>query len=146
MIGLAATLLRRKRRAAARVAVQLRQDEAVDIERLVEAGRDVDRFLARHRVQDEQNLGRAHGGLDALQLVHQLGVDLKAASGVDDDDISPGLFGFRDAAPRDLGGIDFVAEREDRGFHLLADDLQLFDGRRSVHVRRDEHRVTALFA
>ena len=40
-------------RAAARVAIQLREDHGVDADRLVEPVRDGDGVLARHRVHDE---------------------------------------------------------------------------------------------
>ena len=54
--GLAGDLLDRERRAAARVAVELREDEAVEREPAVELGRGPHRVLADHRVGDEEDV------------------------------------------------------------------------------------------
>jgi len=43
---------------AARVAVELGQDDPVERDPLLERGRDVGRLLAGHRVEDEQRRGR----------------------------------------------------------------------------------------
>ena len=48
---------------------------------------DVDRFLAGHRVGDQQDLGRADLALQLFQLLHHGVVDLQAAGGVDEDRI-----------------------------------------------------------
>ena len=53
---LADDLLHRQRGAAARVAVDLGEDHAVEADGLVELGGDVHRFLAGHRVDDEQRV------------------------------------------------------------------------------------------
>ena len=58
LIGLPVTALHRERRAAARVAVELRQDDAVEVDPLLERLRDVDGLLAGHRVEDEQDVRR----------------------------------------------------------------------------------------
>ena len=54
-------------RAAARVAVQLRQRDRVDADRLVEAVGDRDRVLPRHRVQDQEHVMRRHLAADQLR-------------------------------------------------------------------------------
>ena len=96
--------LDRERGAAARVAVELGQDEAVEVDPLLErvrrrrrpAGRSSRRARAAHSV--------GSGCVaDALELVHQLLVDLEAAGGVDDDRVEARLHGrarARRAPPR----------------------------------------------
>ena len=64
--GLAGDLAHRQRRAAARVAVRLGEDDAGEVERRAEGARGIDRVLARHGVDDEQALVGFHGALDLL--------------------------------------------------------------------------------
>ncbi len=97
---LADDLLHRERRATAGVAVELRQDHAVDRERLVERLGDRDRVLAGHRVDDEERVVRLDGRGDLTDLLHHLGVDREAAGGVDDHDVAPDPAGLGDAAAR----------------------------------------------
>ncbi len=77
-----------ERRAAARVAVELREDDAVEVDPLLERRRDVDGFLAGHRVENEERVRRlrlvAHRG----ELVHERLVDAEAAGGVEDDGVA----------------------------------------------------------
>ena len=57
--GLAGDLLDGERRAAAGVAVELGEDEAVEAEAPVELGRGAHRVLADHGVADQQDVLRA---------------------------------------------------------------------------------------
>ena len=86
--GLARDLLDGERRAAARVAVELREDEAVEGEPPVELGRGLHRVLADHRVGDEEDVLGDDRLLDVLELLHELLVDGEAAGGVVDDDVA----------------------------------------------------------
>ena len=90
----------RQRRAAARVAVHLRQHDAGDADAAVELAGALDRVLPGHRVGDVQQVGRLHRGLDRLQLVHQLVVDVQPAGGVDDDDVEAAVARFGQRARR----------------------------------------------
>ena len=54
-IGLPVTALTRQRGAAAGVAVELGHEDAVEVDGLGELLGDVDRVLAGHRVDDEQD-------------------------------------------------------------------------------------------
>ena len=81
---LAGHRLDRERCTAARVAVELRQQHAVEVEPLLERGRDVHRLLPGHRVEHEDRRRRLGRVADAHELVHQLFVDLEPAGGVDD--------------------------------------------------------------
>ncbi len=112
-------------------------------ELLVERLRDVDRFLAGHRVGDEEDLRRRDRRLDLLQLVHQPLVDLQPSGRVDDDrgDREPLRLGDALARDRDRVALSAV---EDRQIDLLAERLELIDRRGPVDVGRDEHRAATL--
>ena len=56
---LAGDLAHRERRAAARIAVGLGEDDAGQVERRAEGARGIDRVLAGHGVDDEQPLVRS---------------------------------------------------------------------------------------
>ena len=58
---------------------------------------DVDRVLAGHRVDDEQDRVRLDRVADAHELGHQLLVDVQAAGGVDDDHVLALVLGAIDA-------------------------------------------------
>ena len=95
--------LHRERRAAARVAVELRHHDAVERDPLLERQRDVDGLLARHRVEHEQHVRRLRLVADSLELLHQLLVDVQAARRVEDDRVDAVLgaaAGRRRARPR----------------------------------------------
>ena len=133
----------RQGRTAARVAVHLREDDARDAEALVEDLGDRGRFLTRHRVRDEEDLARLRLGLDALELRHEIVVDLQAARRVDDDGRNAETLGFGDAV---LGDRDRIVGRlaVDRQIDLLAERLQLRDRGRPVDVGGDEQRPPSL--
>ena len=77
-------VLDREGRAAAGVAVELGQDDAVEFERVVERLGAVDRVLAGHAVDDQVDLVRHALAVDLLELVHQLVVDVQPAGRVED--------------------------------------------------------------
>jgi hypothetical protein len=141
--GLAGDLLDGERGAAAGVAVELRQDEAVEGEAPVELGRGAHRVLADHGVGDEEDVLRLDRLLDLLELDHELLVDREAAGGVVDD--RGGLLLLRrlerlaaHLGRGDPGGV------EHRHAELLAEDLELLDRGGAVHVGGDEERPLPL--
>ncbi len=73
-----------QRGAAAGVAVELREDDAVEGDPLLERERDVHGLLAGHRVENEEHVRRLRLVTDALELVHQLLVDVQPPGGVED--------------------------------------------------------------
>src|SRR5690606_17216560 len=130
-------------RAATSIAVHLGEDQPGQADRIVEALRDVDSFLAGHRVRDEQDLLRLDPLLDRLQLVHHGLVDLEAASRVHDDDAVILAAGKLHAVVGDRRrrGVGPLAVHGD--VKLLAERDELFDGGGPVRVRRDEQRPVA---
>ena len=125
-------------RAAARVAVELGEDHAVNVELGVELVGAVDGVLAGHRVADEEDLLRLRAGLDVEQLRHQLFVNVEAAGGVEDHDVAIRLARGVERAFADAGRAAAVLG-VDRHVELLAEHAQLLDGGGALHVRRDEH-------
>ena len=75
--------------AAAGVAVHLGEDDAVELHLLLELQGHVDRVLAGHGVEHQQDVVRLDRVADAHQLVHELLVDVQAAGGVDDEHVAP---------------------------------------------------------
>ena len=139
--GHAGDRLDRQGRAAAGVAVELGHDHAVELQRLVERLGAVDRVLAGHRVDHQIDLLRPDAAVDLRQLGHQLLVDVQPAGRVEDDARSrrrPWLLHGRLAQGhrvlRRQIGVDGNAD-------LLAEDLQLLDGRGALQVGGDEHRL-----
>ena len=140
---LAGDLLDREGRAAAGVAVELREDEAVDREPPVELGGGLHRVLADHRVADEEDVLGRDRLLDLLELGHELLVDREPAGGVEDRRrrLLP-LRGLERAAAH-LGRRD-ARLVEHRDAELLAEHLELLDGGGPVDVGGDEERLLAL--
>ena len=109
----------RQRRAAARVAVHLRQHDTGDADAPVELAGALDGVLAGHRVGDIQQIRGLHRGLDRLQLVHQLVVDVQTAGGVDDDDVEAGVLRLGERAARALHRIHLARRIVDANARLL---------------------------
>ena len=76
---LAGDRLDRQRGAAAGVAVELGEHDAVELRDLGELLGDVDGVLAGHRVDDQQDDVRARDLADLRELLHQRLVDVQAA-------------------------------------------------------------------
>ena len=76
-----------ERCAAARVAVEFREDDAVDRKTIVKSLRAAHGVLSGHRIDDEQNLVRLHGHAHALEFLHKLVVDVQTACRVENHDI-----------------------------------------------------------
>src|SRR5690606_11530352 len=73
--------------AAARVAVELREDDAGEAQFIVEAPRGTYGVLTDHRVDDEQDIVRTHGFVDRPELIHERSIDRQATCGIVDDDV-----------------------------------------------------------
>ena len=135
--GLACNGTHGKCTAAAGIAVQLRQDNAV------QAGAFREAFGYIHSVDDEQRFVHLDVFLDALQFGHQVPVHMQAARRVEDDDVvavvlcvGHGLFGN--------GFGLFPRKGEHRRTGLFAYDLQLIDCGGAVNIACGEQRAVAL--
>ena len=130
----------RERRAAAGVAVHLRQHHAGDAEGVVEPLRDADGVLPRHPVGHEEGLVGRHRGLERPQLAHHLLVDLRPAGGVHQHRPRPGVQRRLDAPPHDAHHVLRTRLRVDADARLGREQDQLVHRRRAVHVRRHQER------
>ena len=146
LIGLPVIALTRERRAAARVAVELREDDAVERDALVERLRDVDRFLAGHRV--ERRAGRSCGFASSRT---------RASSSISSSSICrrPAVSTITVSRPVGARALDPAARRldrvlgigpEDRHLDLLAELLELVDRGGALQVGGDEAGLAALLA
>ena len=89
----------RERSAAARVSVELREDDAVEGDTVLERLRDRDRFLAGHRVEHEQDVRRLRRVAHRGELFHERLVDVQPARSVEDDDVLALALGRRSIPP-----------------------------------------------
>ncbi len=134
----------RKRRAAARVAVDLRQDHAGDADLRVELARALDRVLPGHRVGDVKQIRRPRDFLDRDELLHQLVVDVQAARGIDDHDVVADRPRFGQRALRARDRIHFTGRVVHAHTGLRRHNTQLLDRRRAPHVGGHDDRVASL--
>ena len=107
--------------------------------------RDVDRLLAGHRVEDEEDVRRLRGVAHAHELVHQLLVDVQPAGGVEDDDVLAPALRRLQAVLHDLDRILRVAA-VDGDLDLAAELLELVDRGGALEVGGDERRLLPLLA
>ena len=70
---------------------------------------------------------------------------MQAAGGIEEDDVVAVIPGVLDRFDRDGDRVD-LPHLEHGQAELCADDLQLRDGRGTVHVARGEQRTVALLA
>lgn len=127
---------------AAAVAVEFGEDNAVEVDAVVEGFGRVHGILARHGVYDEERLGRIERSLHALDLVHHGLIYGETACCIDDDDLFARLPGLLDAA---LGDADRIGDTV-FGVYIHADrlthDLELVDSGRAVYVGCHEQHLT----
>ena len=139
---LADHFLHRQRRATARVAVDLGEDDAVEPDGLVERLRDVDRFLTGHRVDDEQRVVRLHRVADPPQLVHQSSSICSRPAVSTMTTLRPRRCGFFERVARDRDRIGRL--RVERHVDATREHAQLLDRGRPLEVGTDEQRLQTL--
>jgi len=137
--------------AAAGVAVHLGEDGAGDGEEIVEGLGGVDGVLAGHGVGDEEDLAGVEKLFELRHLVHEGGVDLVAAGGVDDEHVAAEVggfaFGFFGEAEDGVGAGFFFGDFAfvEMGGDGAGDDGELLAGGGTVDVHRYQHRPVAGF-
>ena len=136
--------LHRQGGTATGVTVELRHDDAVEFERLVEGLGTPHRVLSGHRVDHEIDLVGAHGAIDLRELLHERLVDREAAGRVEDDDGDALLLGAGHAGTADGDRIGDPVRHMHRHADLPAEHRQLLDGRRSLQVGSHEHHASSL--
>src|SRR5512143_1930205 len=134
----------RQRRATARVAVHLRKYYASDAKSVVEALRDLHRFLAGHSVSNEKNFRWMKRLLQVAKLVHHLFVDLKTAGGIDDHDAIAIALRLLDTGLRDLHDVLRRAVGVDGNIELSAKSLELIDCRGTIDISGYQARRSSL--
>jgi hypothetical protein len=142
-MGLPVTAFRLKA-AAARVAVELREDCAGDGQRGIEMRGDVDGFLAGGGVEHEQNFLRLHKIAQADEFLHERLINLQPPGGVEDEGVA--IIGFREVEgfAGDLQNVRLAAFQEHGDLDLFAERFELVHGRRTINVRGDKQRQAAL--
>ena len=123
------------------ITVELRQDNAVEIQAFVELFGRVDGILTGHRIHDKQGLGGVDGSLDGGNLLHHLLIDSQTTGGIDDHDIVALGFGLLDCMDRNVHRILAVQLHIDGYPHLFADHAQLLDSGRTIDVARHQQRL-----
>src|ERR1039458_8335968 len=136
--GLAGDSLQTQRRAAARVAIELRQNGTGDLQRLVKMRGDVDGFLAGGGVEDEQNFRRLHEVAQPDEFLHQRFVHLQSPGSVENQNVTAAGPGEIQSFAGNFQNIGFTAFDEDGNFNLFAERFQLIHRRRAVYVRSHE--------
>ena len=110
---------------------------------LVEIGRHAHRFLAGHGIGHEQRLDRLHTGLDVFDLAHHHLIDVEAAGRIEDNRRRAAGGGLLDAVGADRDRVGVRPFAIDGDIELLAQCLQLVDGRRAIDVGGDQERPPA---
>ena len=127
-------------------AVQLGQHHAGDVDDLGEHPGLHQSVLSDGRVEHQQHLVDRrlllHDALDLAQLVHQAGLGVQPAGGVDHDHVDAALDAPVDRVECDGGGIGLFLAAHDLGTDPLTPRLQLVGGSRAERVRRAEHDTT----
>ena len=129
---------------AACVAVNLGQDDAVELKSLVKRLSGSHCILAGHGIDDEEGVVGVHGLGYSPHLVHELAVDREPAGGVDDHEVTSESFRLCDATAGNgdrIGGLG-----EDAHSDLGTEDPQLLDSRRPLEVGSDQIRMATLLA
>ena len=134
-----------QRRAAARVAVELGQNAAGDLKRLIEVRCHVDRFLPGGRIEHQQDFVRTHQVTEPNEFLHQRFVDLQAAGGVENQRVT-GL-SRREIArfPGDFEDVRFASLDEHRDPQLFAERGELIHGGGSIDVGGHQQGRPTLF-
>ena len=136
---LADDLLHRQRGAAARVAVDLGEDHAVEADGLVELGGDVHRFLTGHRVDDEQRVVAAARCRAPARSSSMSSASICRRPAVSTITTLRPRRAASSSAPR-ATATGSVGLGVDRDVDALAEHAELLDRGRTLEVGADEQR------
>ena len=136
-------LLQAHRRAATRIAVHLREDDARERQALVEGLGGLHRVLAGHGI-DHQDLVVGLGGRrDLGHLVHEQLVHVQPARGIEDDHVAAVGRGLRHARLTNPGRRSPL-QVKDRDVQRSTQHAQLLHRGGALHIRGDHHRALAV--
>ena len=89
---------------------------------------------------------RMHGLLDVGDFVHHLLINGQTTGGINDDHILALTLGVVDGVLRNLDRVLVAFFAIDFNLNLLAQDLQLLDSGRTIHVASHQQHLLAAFA
>ena len=133
-----------KRRATARVTVELGENDAGEAEALVKFAGGTDRVLPDHGVGDEQHFAGLQFLFQSGEFVHQLVVDVQAAGGVDKHDVAGGEFRFLDRAAHNFQRFVRAGGGPNGNADGLGDLRKLFASGGTIHVGGNHDRPVAM--
>ncbi len=125
--------------AAAGVAIGLGQHHTGERQGRVEGTRGIGGILAGHTVHHEQGLDRIHGSVQALDLLHHVGVDVQAPGGIDDQHIHVLPAGRIECRLGNGERILVGLAGKEGHVHFAGQGAQLLDGRRAIHIATGDH-------
>ncbi len=135
--GRAGDLPHAERRAAARVAIGLGQDDAGQRQCFLESPGGVDRVLALHGIDHKQRFHRIEDGVQLLDFSHQGFINRQAAGRIDQQHIKEMLARVIDGGQRNVARLLVRRAREPLGAGLRRHGLELLYGGRAVDVARN---------
>ncbi|GIX62967.1 telomere elongation protein [Babesia caballi] len=135
---------RREGAAAARVAVQLGDDDAAHVHGLLESGGLVVASLANVAVHHENHVVGLHGVVYQAHLLEERLLLLVPPGGVDDDDVVLALLELGDALGGHAHGVGLTVAAEEGDLHLGGVLLQLVEGACAKGVGADERGAPPL--
>ena len=100
--------------------------------------------LADHGVGDEEDFGGIQLALQHLQFVHEFGVDVEAAGGVDEDYVVGGKFCFANCAAHNFEWFVGSCAWPQRRAGGAGDLGELFASGGAIDVSGDDHRAVAM--
>ena len=129
------------------IAVRLGEDHAGERQRLVEGLGRIGGILTGHGIHHEQGLDRLDGGVEMLDLVHHVAVDVQATGGIDDHHVIELLACLIDGRIGDVDRLLAGIAREEVHTDVARQGFQLFDRRRTIDVGTDYQHLflAALF-
>ena len=132
-----------ERSTTACVTVELSEDNAIEVQPVVERLGCIHGILTRHGIDHEQGLLRLDSLFDCSDLGHHLLVNSQTTGCIDDHDVVTIYHSLSDGFPGFLNGIAYLFARENLGIDLLTKHAQLFDSSGTINVIGNEHDFLA---